>query len=82
MAIRMVDDPFGERDQKVSIRYSEQLAEAGIEPSVGRRGDSYDNALGSKINGLDKAELIRRRTRKTRKALKLQRSEHGLVQSS
>ena len=38
--------------QYVSIRYSEQLAEAGIEPSVGSRGDSYDNALAETINGL------------------------------
>jgi transposase InsO family protein len=35
----------------VSIRYSERLAEAGIEPSVGSRGDSYDNALAETING-------------------------------
>ena len=47
--------------QYVSIRYSEQLAEAGIEPSVGSRGDSYDNALAETINGLYKAELIHRR---------------------
>jgi transposase InsO family protein len=44
-----------------SIRYSERLAEAGIEPSVGSRGDSYDNALAETINGLHKAELIHRR---------------------
>uniref|UniRef100_UPI0032204319 integrase core domain-containing protein n=1 Tax=Dokdonella sp. TaxID=2291710 RepID=UPI0032204319 len=36
-------------------------AEAGIEPSVGSRGDSYDNALAETINGLYKAELIHRR---------------------
>ena len=47
--------------QYVSIRYSERLAEAGIEPSVGSRGDSYDNALAETINGLYKTELIRRR---------------------
>jgi transposase InsO family protein len=47
--------------QYVSIRYSECLAEAGIEPSVGSRGDSYDNALAETINGLYKAELIHRR---------------------
>jgi putative transposase len=47
--------------QYVSIRYSERLAEAGIEPSVGSRGDSYDNALAETINGLYKAELIHRR---------------------
>jgi transposase InsO family protein len=38
--------------QYVSIRYSERLPEAGIEPSVGSRGDSYDNALAETINGL------------------------------
>src|SRR5260370_39744296 len=38
--------------QYVSIRYSERLAEAGIEPSVGSKGDSYDNALAETINGL------------------------------
>jgi len=47
--------------QYVSIRYTEQLAEAGIEPSVGSRGHSYDNALAETINGLYKAELIHRR---------------------
>ena len=47
--------------QYVSIRYSERLAEAGIEPSVGSKGDSYDNALTETINGLCKAELIHRR---------------------
>jgi len=47
--------------QYISIRYSERLAEAGIEPSVGSKGDSYDNALAETINGLYKAELIHRR---------------------
>lgn len=47
--------------QYVSIRYSERLAEAGIEPSVGSKGDSYDNALAETINGLYKTELIHRR---------------------
>ncbi|WP_440030503.1 IS3 family transposase [Chromobacterium amazonense] len=47
--------------QYVSIRYSERLAEAGIEPSVGSTGDSYDNALAETINGLYKAEVIHRR---------------------
>jgi transposase InsO family protein len=47
--------------QCVSIRYSERLAEAGIEPSVGSVGDSYDNALAETINGLYKAEVIHRR---------------------
>ena len=47
--------------QYVSIRYTERLAEAGIEPSVGSVGDSYDNALAESINGLYKTEVIRRR---------------------
>lgn len=46
--------------QYVSIRYSERLVEAGIEPSVGSKGDSYDNALAETINGLYKTELIHR----------------------
>nr|MBO2488268.1 IS3 family transposase [Gammaproteobacteria bacterium] len=45
--------------QYVSIRYTERLAEAGIEPSVGSVGDSYDNALAETIIGLYKTELIR-----------------------
>ncbi len=58
--------------QYVSIRYSERLAEAAIEPSVGSRGDSYDNALAETINGLYKAELIHRRTTwKTRESVEL-----------
>jgi transposase InsO family protein len=47
--------------QYLSIKYTERLAEAGIEPSVGSVGDSYDNALAETINGLYKAELIHRR---------------------
>ncbi len=47
--------------QYVSIKYSERLAEAGIEPSVGSVGDSYDNALAETINGLYKAEISHRR---------------------
>ena len=47
--------------QYVSIKYTECLAEAGIEPSVGSVGDSYDNALAETINGLYKAEVIHRR---------------------
>jgi len=47
--------------QYVSIRYTERLAEAGIEPSVGSIGNSYDNALAETINGLYKAEVIHRR---------------------
>jgi putative transposase len=58
--------------QYVSIRYTERLAEAGIEPSVGSRGDSYDNALAETINGLYKAELIHKRAPwKTREAVEL-----------
>jgi len=58
--------------QYVSIRYSERLAEAGIEPSVGGTGDSYDNALAETINGLYKAELVHRRAPwKTREAVEL-----------
>ena len=47
--------------QYLSIRYTERLGEAGIEPSVGRVGDSYDNALAESIIGLYKTEVIRRR---------------------
>jgi transposase InsO family protein len=57
--------------QYVSIRYTERLAEAGIEPSVGSKGDSYDNALAETINGLYKAEVIHRRSWKTREAVEL-----------
>jgi transposase InsO family protein len=58
--------------QYVSIRYTERLAEAGIEPSVGSRGDSYDNALAETINGLYKTELIHRRAPwKSREAVEL-----------
>ena len=58
--------------QYVSIRYSERLGEAGIEPSVGSKGDSYDNALAETINGLYKAELIHRRAPwKTREAVEM-----------
>lgn len=47
--------------QYISIKYTERLAEAGIEPSVGSVGDSYDNALAETINGLYKAEVIHKR---------------------
>eukprot|EP01041_Mallomonas_annulata_P014362 gene14362-30568_t len=58
--------------QYVSIRYTERLAEAGIEPSVGSKGDSYDNALAETINGLYKTELIHRRAPwKTKESLEL-----------
>ena len=53
--------PQRPRRQYVSIKYTERLAEAGIEPSVGSVGDSYDNALAETINGLYKAEVIHRR---------------------
>ena len=46
--------------QYLSIRYTERLAEAGIEPSVGSRGDSYDNALAETVIGLFKTEVIHR----------------------
>ena len=60
-----------ESAQYVSIRYSERLAEAGIEPSVGSKGDSYDNALAETINGLYKAEVIHRRSWPTRESVEL-----------
>jgi putative transposase len=47
--------------QYLSIRYTERLAEAGIESSVGSVGDSYDNALAETVNGLFKTEVIRKR---------------------
>jgi transposase InsO family protein len=49
-----------ESAQYVSIRYTERLAAAGIEPSVGSVGDSYDNALAETVIGLFKTEVIRR----------------------
>ena len=64
------DRPFGEGEtpihhsdrgsQYLSIRYTERLSEAGIEPSVGSVGDSYDNALAESVIGLFKTEVIRR----------------------
>jgi transposase InsO family protein len=45
----------------VSIKYTERLKDAGVEPSVGSVGDSYDNALADTINGLYKSEVIWRR---------------------
>jgi putative transposase len=47
--------------QYLSMRYTDRLADAGIEPSVGSRGDSYDNALAESVIGLFKAEVIRRK---------------------
>jgi putative transposase len=49
--------------QYVSMRYTERLADAGIAPSVGSRGDSYDNALAESVIGLYKTEVIGRRDR-------------------
>ena len=58
--------------QYVSICYTERLAIAGIAPSVGSKGDSYNNALAETINGLYKAEVIRcRGPWKTRESVKL-----------
>ena len=58
--------------QYVSIRYSERLGEAGINPSVGNTGSAYDNALAETINGLYKTEVIHRRAPwKTRAAVEL-----------
>ena len=57
--------------QYVSIRYTERLAEAGILPSVGSVGDSYDNALAESINGLYKTEVIHRRSWASREAVEL-----------
>ncbi len=57
--------------QYVSIRYTERLAEAGIEPSVGSKGDSYDNALAETINGPYKAELIYRQSWKSLEAVEM-----------
>ena len=47
--------------QYLSMRYTERLADAGIAPSVGSRGDSYDNALAESVIGLYKTEVIQRR---------------------
>ncbi len=48
--------------QYVSIRYTDRLLDAGIEPSVGSVGDSYDNALAETVTGLFKTEVIYRQT--------------------
>ena len=52
--------------QYLSIRYAERLLEAGLEPSVGSVGDSYDNALAETINGLYQTEVIRNSLLKVR----------------
>lgn len=57
--------------QYVSLPYTERLAEAGIEPSVGSVGDRYDNALAKTINGLYKAEVIHRRSWRNRQDVEL-----------
>ena len=56
----------------MSIRYTERLAHAGIEASVGSVGDSYDNALAETINGLYKTEVIHRQSWKSREAVELE----------
>jgi len=50
-----------EPGQYLSIRYSERLLEAGVEPSVGSAGDAYDNALAESVIGLFTTEVIRAR---------------------
>ena len=52
---------FLESGQYLAIRYSERLADEGINPSVGSAGDSYDNALAESVIGLFKTEVIRRK---------------------
>ena len=47
--------------QYLSMRYTDRLADEGIAPSVGSRGDSFDNALAETIIGLFKTEVIHRR---------------------
>ena len=70
-----------ESAQYVSIKYTERLAEAGIEPSVGSVGDSYDNALAETINGLYKAEVIPARTLAPLRSRRLRHARIGrLVQ--
>lgn len=63
---------FSPEVREHAVRYSERLGEAGIEPSVGSKGESYDNALAETINGLYKAEIIHRRGPwKSKKAVEL-----------
>ncbi len=63
---------FTSEKKQLFSRYSERLAEADMEPSVGSKGDSYDNALAETINGLYKAELIHRRAPwKTKESVEL-----------
>ena len=49
-----------EPGQYLSIRDTERLSESGIEPAVGSRGDSYDNALAESVIGLYKTEVVRK----------------------
>ena len=56
----MLQQPF-EPAQYLSIKYTKRLSDAGIEPSVGSVGDSYDNALAETVIGLFKTEGIHRR---------------------
>jgi putative transposase len=60
LRLRLLRRPV-ESTQYLSIRYTERLAEAGIERSVGSTGDSYDNALAESVIGLYKTEVIHRR---------------------
>jgi transposase InsO family protein len=59
LSLEVLRQPL-ESTQYLSIRYTDRLSEAGINASVGSIGDSYDNALAETINGLYKAEVIRR----------------------
>jgi putative transposase len=61
--------------QYLSVRYTERLAEAGAMPSVGSRGDSYDNALAESVNGLYKAEVIHRRSWRSLEQVELATAE-------
>jgi len=60
LLVELLQRPI-EYTQYLSMRYTERLGEAGIAPSVGSRGDSYDNALAESIIGLFKTEVIQRK---------------------
>jgi putative transposase len=62
--------------QFTSIRYTERLADAGIEPSVGSVGDSYDNALAESTIGLYKAERMNRQSWKTTEEVEIATLEY------
>ena len=66
--------------QYVSIKYTERLKDAGVEPSVGSVGDSYDNALAETINGLYKAEVIWRRGRGATSRRRVRHAQWSTVQ--